>query len=99
MGLQESRSRRGCDIVPSMGEQEHLALADEHIAKGREIVARQEQMICDLRSRGLDTSTAERTLALFVRTLEAFEHHRRAIVAALASTCREPADPPALPGP
>jgi len=65
-------------------EWDHLALADEHIAKGREIVARQKQVIQEFQARGLDTSTAEKTLALFVQTLEAFEQHKRAIVAALA---------------
>ena len=49
--------------------QDHLALAERHVAQGRGHVVRQKQIIIDLRNGGHDTTMAETLLAEFEQTL------------------------------
>jgi hypothetical protein len=75
-------------------EEGHLAFADQHVALGRKIVERQRKVLAELRAEGRDTADAEITFRLFVLSLDAFEHHRQSIRAAMA-----PAEKPKPPRP
>ncbi len=54
-----------------------LALAAQHVAAGKLIVARQLALIARLRAAGHTTLDHERTLATFINTLTIFEDHER----------------------
>jgi len=56
------------------------ARACEHVAKGRPIVARQRQLITEVRARGGDSERAEDLLAAFERSLAIFEDDLAAIL-------------------
>jgi hypothetical protein len=56
-----------------------LEMARRHVAQGRKVVARQQAFIEDLKCKGGDAATAERTLALFEQSLAIFEDHLKAI--------------------
>ena len=56
-----------------------LHLATLHVIRGAEIVARQYEMVAQLRARGWDTSMAEETLSVFLASQRIFEEHRRAL--------------------
>ena len=52
---------------------DHKAFAEKHIDYGRRIVARQRQLIEEIRSRGSSTFESESLLAVFEDTLAIFE--------------------------
>ena len=60
-------------------ENDHLAIAKTHIARGENVVARQRRVIDDLRSRGHDTTEAERFLDLLLQALRIMRRHLRSI--------------------
>ena len=57
------------DVMDRAMWQEHLALAERHVAEGRRLVARQRQIVVDLGGVGYDTTTAQAVLAQFETTL------------------------------
>jgi hypothetical protein len=59
--------------------QAELALAARHVAAARLIVAQQHERIARLRARGSCTRDFERTLSVFIGTLQIFEEHERAL--------------------
>jgi hypothetical protein len=59
---------------------DRTACAQEHVTKGRGIVARQRQLIAELRARGGDSENAEDLLAAFERSLAIFEDDLAAII-------------------
>ena len=60
-----------------------LEMADRHIAEGELHIARQEELLTILRSKGLPTQEAEQLLRLFNETQSEHHTHRAAIAAAL----------------
>jgi hypothetical protein len=56
-----------------------LAIAQNHVQEGREIVARQRRIIAQRKTVGLDSRDAECVLAEFERTLATFEEDLQAI--------------------
>lgn len=52
---------------------ERRALAERHVAMGRQMVEEQREKLARIRERGGDTSDAETMLALFEKTLALFE--------------------------
>lgn len=54
-----------------------LAVAARHVAQGRIIVAQQRERIVRLQALGLSTRSHERTLEIFISTLEILEEHER----------------------
>jgi hypothetical protein len=52
---------------------DRAALAQDHVTRGRRIVARQRQLIVEIRARGGDCATAEDLLSAFERSLVIFE--------------------------
>jgi hypothetical protein len=64
-------------------ERRHLAQADRHIAECREAIARQQELIRRIAQRGESTEVAEGTLEALHSSLQAFERHRKLIVARL----------------
>lgn len=58
-----------------------LAVAARHVAQGRAIVARQRERIARLKAKGACTASYERTLELFVATLEILEEHEHTLIA------------------
>jgi hypothetical protein len=52
---------------------DRTALAQDHVTKGRRIVARQLQLIGEIRARGGDSVGAEDLLSAFERTLAVFQ--------------------------
>jgi hypothetical protein len=58
-----------------------LEVARRHVLTGRQIVANQRLRIEYLKAKGLSTSDAETTLALFERSQEIFEDHLRELEA------------------
>lgn len=54
-----------------------LAVATQHVAAGKRIVARQLDLIARMKAAGHPTSEHERTLRLFMDTLTIFEDHER----------------------
>jgi hypothetical protein len=52
---------------------DHSALAHDHVVRGRRIVARQRQLIADIRARAGDCANAEELLSAFERSLVIFE--------------------------
>lgn len=69
-------------------EQEHLALADQHIREAEERIARQEMLISAMAAAGHDTHDAETLLRTFYEVLATFQKHRRLIVAELAKQAK-----------
>jgi hypothetical protein len=67
-------------------EFEHLRKAEHDIAKGRERIARQSQLIETLVCHGQDTTTAQAVLATMRHTLSVMEEHRLLIVKELEAT-------------
>lgn len=61
-----------------------LELADRHIVEGRQLIARQEEILSSLRMHGLPCSEAEKLLVLFNDTHAEHQKHRDAIAAAIA---------------
>ena len=57
------------------------SLAFEHVLKGRRIVARQRQLIDQIRARGGESAQAEDLLVQFERTLAIFEDDLAVIAA------------------
>ena len=57
-------------------ENDDLRRAEEHVAEGRRIVQMQKGRIIRLRSAGVDTWDAERTLRTLELNLKRFEEHR-----------------------
>jgi hypothetical protein len=49
------------------------ALAQRHVDRGREIVARQRRIMAEIRARGGDSELAEQLLSQFERSLVLFE--------------------------
>lgn len=64
--------------------QAQLALAARHVAAARRIVAQQHERIARLKARGSCTRDFERTLSIFVGTLQILEAHERALRKAAA---------------
>jgi hypothetical protein len=54
-----------------------LATAARHVAQGRIIVAQQRERVARLKARGSSTREHERTLDIFLSTLEILEEHER----------------------
>lgn len=54
-----------------------LQQAARHVANGSQIVAKQHERIVRLKLAGGSTAQAERTLQIFLNTLEIFEQHQR----------------------
>jgi hypothetical protein len=52
---------------------DRTALAQDHVISGQRIVARQRQLIADIRVRGGDCAKAEELLSAFERSLAIFE--------------------------
>jgi hypothetical protein len=66
-------------------ENDHLALAKTHFARGETVVARQRRVIERLRSGGHDTTEAERFLNLLSQALQVMRRHLRSIESEAAS--------------
>lgn len=66
-----------------------LATATRHVAEGRRIVAQQRERIAGLKARGLSTRNYERTLDVFVSTLEILEEHEQALRASAGKLAAE----------
>ena len=67
-------------------EQNHLVIADRHIAEGEKIVAAQRLIIENMRRMGFDTAVAESTLSTFLNSLERFYSHRDHIMRVIEQT-------------
>ena len=65
-------------LLPAYHQAE-LALAARHVAAARLIVAQQHARIARLKARGSCTRDFERTLNVFIGTLQIFEQHERAL--------------------
>ena len=63
-----------------MSQHDHLALADRHIAECRAHIARQREIIEELRRDGHETDLAETLLDVLETSLRAFERHRDLIL-------------------
>ena len=61
-----------------------LAVAARHVAEGRMIVAQQRERIARLNAQGVWTGNYDRTLDVFLSTLQILEEHERALRAANA---------------
>jgi hypothetical protein len=57
-----------------------LATAQHHVVRGRVIVAAQRERVGFLKRHGRPTTAAEKTLALFLTTLAAFEDRERRLL-------------------
>jgi hypothetical protein len=71
-----------------MALEHDLAIADEHVAHGERVVARQRTIIAELGAQGQDTTDAEDTLAMFEQSLEEYRRHRETIVAEVEGAIR-----------
>ncbi len=58
-------------------EETPLEKARRHVVEGRKIVARQRQLIADLKRKGLPTADAESVLRTFENNLAIFERDER----------------------
>jgi hypothetical protein len=54
-----------------------LALAAQHVVRGKLLVAKQRTRIAKLRDAGASSRDAEHTLTVFISTLRVFEDHER----------------------
>ncbi|RUW81557.1 hypothetical protein [Mesorhizobium sp. M2A.F.Ca.ET.067.02.1.1] len=68
--------------------QSRIALAEKHVAKGRELVERQRQQIRRIGAQGRQSAEAEHLLTLFEQTLAIFEDDLAALF--LRSQGQEP---------
>jgi hypothetical protein len=59
---------------------DRTARAEQHVTTGRRIVARQRELIGEIRARGADCADAEDLLSVFERSLAIFEDDLAAIV-------------------
>jgi hypothetical protein len=62
-----------------MPSESDLALARQHVARGKQIIAKHRALIVKLSAAGCSTLDAEQTLDVFMRTLRIFENHERQI--------------------
>jgi hypothetical protein len=69
-------------------EEEHLALANRHIAEAKERIARQSALIRRIAAAGWDTSLAEGLLQEMERALELMCVHRAQIMRELSELSR-----------
>jgi hypothetical protein len=65
-------------------EDDHLVIADRHIAEGEKIVAAQRILIAKMLRTGADTMTAQSTLTTFLSSLDSFYSHREHILRTIA---------------
>jgi hypothetical protein len=72
-------------MVAQQKQNAELALAARHVAGGRLVVAQQYERIARLKARGSCTRDFERTLGVFVGTLQILEEHERALRKAVAT--------------
>lgn len=63
--------------------------AVQHVAHGRRIIAEQCQRIAKRQLQGYPVDAQERTLWLFIRTLECLEHHERVLSQEIADARAE----------
>ena len=63
-----------------MEQESDLAMAARHVSEGRRIVARQRERIARLKSLGCSTEEHEKTLLVFLSTLEILEGHERLLL-------------------
>jgi hypothetical protein len=68
-----------CRDAPMVHESE-FALAARHVARGRQIVARQRERIARLKQLGCSTLHHERMLCSFLDTLQIFEEHEHELL-------------------
>jgi hypothetical protein len=64
-------------------EKRHLALADKHVMQAEQHISEQKERIKRMAAKGYDTTSSEKTLAIFQQTLTAMNVHRDLILAAL----------------
>jgi hypothetical protein len=64
---------------------DELAIADRDMTEGQERIARQAEVVCELRADGHDTSDAQNLLGVMQQSLDAVTAHRQQIVRELAS--------------
>jgi hypothetical protein len=64
---------------------DELAIADRDVTEGQERIARQAEVVCELRADGHDTSDAQNLLRVMQQSLDAVTAHRQQIVRELAS--------------
>lgn len=69
---------------------DELAAAMERVAKAADFVARQRAYVDGLRATGSPLAEAEQTLALYVRSLKAFEDHLHLLQAEVAQRLPPP---------
>lgn len=60
-------------------ERQHLTLAEEHVWKAKRIIERQLDLIEDLQSHGLETSSALLQLQVFEDVLSTMLQHKKII--------------------
>jgi hypothetical protein len=61
-------------------EKSTLELISSHVASGAALMAREKQIIAELKARGIDSTEAERTLAQLSSCLRVFEKQWLAIL-------------------
>lgn len=66
-----------------MSEEDHLALADRHIAEALQRIAEQEVRLRTARSTGVDAVEGQRLLSNFRTTLDEMRVHRTLIIDAI----------------
>jgi hypothetical protein len=64
---------------------DELAIADRDMTEGQERIARQAEVVCELRADGHDTSDAQNLLGVMQQSLDAVTAYRQQIVLELAS--------------
>jgi hypothetical protein len=64
---------------------DELAIADHDMTEGQERIARQAEVVCELRADGHDTSDAQNLLGVMQQSLDAVTAQRQQIVRELAS--------------
>ena len=64
---------------------DELAIADRDVTEGQERIARQAELVCELRADGHDTGNAQNLLGVMQQSLDAVTAHRQQIVRELAS--------------
>ena len=64
---------------------DELAIADRDVTEGQERIARQAEVVRELRADGHDTSDAQNLIRVMQQSLDAVTAHRQQIVRELAS--------------
>ena len=64
---------------------DELAIADRDVTEGQERIARQAEVVCELRADGHDASDAQNLLRVMQQSFDAVTAHRQQIVRELAS--------------